>query len=137
MRGASRTHQAGLRLGLGSFTGREPGSAITRLRRSIVNRIIANPVRGKTPIWGEEPSRLWPRYIKALGLISAVSLVSFAAAPPLTPTNLAMLYLLVVVIVALRWGRGPAVCSALAGAVAFNFFLIPERMRFSVSDIGT
>ena len=79
MRGASRTHQAGLRLGLGSFTGREPGSAITRLRRSIVNRIIANPVRGKTPIWGEEPSRLWPRYIKALGLISAVSLVSFAA----------------------------------------------------------
>ena len=135
MRGASRDSPAGLRLGPSPMIGRvKQGSALARFQRSVANWIITAAPRGETPIWGDEPSHPWPRFLKALGLMAFVTLAGFAMAPPLTPANLAMLYMLAIVIAALRWGRGPAMCSAVAGAVAFNFFFIPPRMTSAVSD---
>ncbi len=45
-----------------------------------------------------------------------------------------MLFLLAVVIVALRWGLGPAIFTALASVVAFDFFIVPPRLTFEVPD---
>ncbi|MCY4756665.1 DUF4118 domain-containing protein [Pelomonas aquatica] len=49
-------------------------------------------------------------------------------------TNIAMLYLLNVVGVALRFGRAPAALAALAGVAAFDFFFVEPRWSFAVSD---
>jgi two-component system sensor histidine kinase KdpD len=52
----------------------------------------------------------------------------------LAPTNLTMLYLLAVVVIALNWGRGPAVFGAALGAAAFDFFFVPPYLSFGLSD---
>ncbi|CAM3886314.1 DUF4118 domain-containing protein [Roseateles saccharophilus] len=49
-------------------------------------------------------------------------------------TNIAMLYLLNVVGVALRFGRAPAALAALLGVAAFDFFFVDPRWSFAVSD---
>jgi two-component system sensor histidine kinase KdpD len=46
-----------------------------------------------------------------------------------------MLFLLVVVGVALRHGRGPAVLAAFVGVGLFDFFFVPPRFSFAVSDV--
>ncbi len=45
-----------------------------------------------------------------------------------------MLFLLTVVLVALKFGRGPAVLAAFVSVAAFDFFCVPPRMSFAVSD---
>lgn len=51
------------------------------------------------------------------------------------PTNLVMIYLLLVVGVAVRFSRGPAAWSALLGVLAFDFFYVPPRLSFVVGDV--
>ncbi|MCE4555058.1 DUF4118 domain-containing protein [Roseateles cellulosilyticus] len=52
----------------------------------------------------------------------------------IAPTNIAMLYLLNVVGVALKFGRAPAGLSALLGVAAFDFFFVEPRWSFAVTD---
>jgi len=49
-------------------------------------------------------------------------------------TNVAMAYLLAVVFVASRYGRWPGVLASFLGVAAFDFFFVPPRFSFSVSD---
>jgi two-component system sensor histidine kinase KdpD len=40
-----------------------------------------------------------------------------------------------VVLVAVQWGRGPAVMAAIVNVAAFDFFFVPPRLSFAVSDV--
>lgn len=51
------------------------------------------------------------------------------------PSNLVMLYLLLVVGIALRYSRGPAACCALLGVLAFDYFHVPPQLSFAVGDV--
>lgn len=48
--------------------------------------------------------------------------------------NLIMVYLLGVVVVAARYGRGPSVLSSFLSVVLFDFCFVPPRFSFAVSD---
>jgi two-component system sensor histidine kinase KdpD len=48
--------------------------------------------------------------------------------------NLIMVYLLGVVVVAARYGRGPSILSSFLSVVLFDFFFVPPRFSFAVSD---
>lgn len=48
--------------------------------------------------------------------------------------NVIMLYLLLVVAISARTGRGPGVLAAVLGILSFDFFFVPPRFSFSVSD---
>lgn len=48
--------------------------------------------------------------------------------------NVAMVYLLGVVIVAARYSRGPAILASILSVAAFDFFFVPPRWTFAVSD---
>lgn len=48
--------------------------------------------------------------------------------------NLIMVYLLGVVVVATRYGRGPSVLSSFLSVVLFDFFFVPPQFSFAVSD---
>ncbi len=48
--------------------------------------------------------------------------------------NIAMLYLAGVVVAAVWLGRGPAVLAAVLGVAAFDYFFVPPRLTFAVSD---
>nr|WP_255719720.1 DUF4118 domain-containing protein [Pelomonas sp. P8] len=65
----------------------------------------------------------------ALTTVLAEGLLRFIA-----PTNIAMLYLLVVVGVALWFGRAPAAVAALLSVAAFDFVFVEPRWSFVVGD---
>ncbi len=76
----------------------------------------------------------WGQYLKGVGLVAAVTLVSWPVHWRVQPTNLVMLYLTAVVVAALYLGRGPAILASVLGVLAFDFFLIPPRLTFAVAD---
>ncbi len=49
--------------------------------------------------------------------------------------NIAMLFLLDVVLVALKFGRGPAVLASFLSVGFYDFFFVPPRFSFAVSDV--
>jgi two-component system sensor histidine kinase KdpD len=81
-----------------------------------------------------QPHRPWNRYLQSLGLVVSATLLSELVGPFIAPTNMVMLYLLAVVIAALRLGRGPAIAASVLGVLAFDFFFVPPRLTFAVSD---
>ena len=76
----------------------------------------------------------WPDYLKSLALIAAATAASELVFQFLSPTNLVMIYLLAVVLAAARLGRKPAIVTAFLGVLAFDFFFVPPRFTFAVSD---
>ena len=72
----------------------------------------------------------------------AAVLSSLGMALAATPTvgyldlaNIAMLFLLVVLLVAVRLGRGPSVTATCVSVACFDFFFVPPRFTFAISDI--
>lgn len=49
-------------------------------------------------------------------------------------SNIVMLFLLTVLLVAVRFGRGPAVLAAFLSVALFDFFFVPPRLSFTVHD---
>ncbi|MDR2851476.1 MAG: DUF4118 domain-containing protein [Burkholderiaceae bacterium] len=77
----------------------------------------------------------WPGYAWAAGASVLVTLVALLLGVWLKGSNLVMLYLLGVVGVALRFGRGPAALAALLNVAAFDFFFVAPIHSFAVSDM--
>ena len=50
------------------------------------------------------------------------------------PANVVMLFLLIVVLSALRWGRGPGAWAALLSVLLFDYYFVPPLNSFSVND---
>jgi two-component system sensor histidine kinase KdpD len=73
-------------------------------------------------------------YSYAFGLCAAITLVASVSAGRISLANLVMLYLLGAVFSAARLGRGPGVMFSFLGVAAFDFFFVPPRMSFTVSD---
>ncbi|OYY75581.1 MAG: two-component system sensor histidine kinase KdbD [Gammaproteobacteria bacterium 28-57-27] len=48
--------------------------------------------------------------------------------------NVIMLYLLVVVLISIRFGRGPGIFASLLSVGAFDFFFVDPRLSFTVAD---
>ena len=76
----------------------------------------------------------WSGYLKSLILVLATSLLAEPAHHFLAPTNLVMIYLLAVVLAATRLGRKPAILTAFLSVLAFDFFFVPPRFTFAVTD---
>lgn len=68
----------------------------------------------------------------AVGVCTALGLLVFKR---LDLANIAMLYLAGVVVAAVWLGRGPAVIAAMIGVAAFDYFFVPPRLNFAVSDV--
>ncbi|MBY4868734.1 sensor histidine kinase KdpD [Burkholderia sp. Bp9017] len=73
-------------------------------------------------------------YAYAAAICAAITVIASVVAERLDLTNLVMLYLLGVVFSAVRLGRGPGVLQSFLSVAAFDFFFVPPRMSFSVSD---
>ncbi len=70
----------------------------------------------------------------ALAGVALTSALAYVLLGFMAPTNIAMLFLLNVVGVALRFGRAPAAVAALLGVAAFDFFFVEPRLSFAVGD---
>ncbi len=74
-------------------------------------------------------------YAWAAVLCGVATLVSMPLRPIFDLANIVMLFLLAVVGVAVRFGRGPAVLAAFLNVAAFDFFFVPPHLSFAVSDV--
>jgi len=76
----------------------------------------------------------WSGYLKSVALVAVATLLGELVRPLLAPTNMVMLYLLAVVLAAVRLGLKPAIVTAFLGVIAFDFFLVPPHFSFTVAD---
>ena len=93
---------------------------------------------GPTPhrrknLWNAS-SGSFPCYLAAIALVAIATLLCEQTRPYLSPVNMVMAYLLAVVLAAVRLGRKPAMVSALLGVLAFDFFFVPPRFSFRITD---
>ena len=89
-----------------------------------------------SPEPGEDPRRVAKRmgYVWALAACLATTLVATPLLHYLDLANIVMLFLLTIVLVAVKFGRGPAVLAAFGSVASFDFFFVPPRFSFAVSD---
>jgi two-component system sensor histidine kinase KdpD len=80
------------------------------------------------------PHRPWRRYAGSIALVALTTLIGEFFRPFISPVNLVMLYLPAVVVVAVYLGRGPAMLASLLSVLAFDYFFVPPRLTFAVSD---
>jgi two-component system, OmpR family, sensor histidine kinase KdpD len=78
--------------------------------------------------------RRWSGYAWAAIAAVLCTLIGWAMEPRFHPVNIAMVYLLAVVVVSLRYSRGAAIACAVLAVAAFNFFFIPPQQTFMVED---
>jgi two-component system sensor histidine kinase KdpD len=76
-------------------------------------------------------SRFWP-YVLALAVLSLATGILFILRDVLETTLIALLYLIPLGIITVRWGLAPGVVSALVTFVAFNYFFIQPYYSLAV-----
>jgi two-component system sensor histidine kinase KdpD len=77
----------------------------------------------------------WPAY--AWTVVASV-VITLSALPLLRffdLANIVMLFLLGTVLIALKFGRGPAALAAFLNVAAFDYFFVAPRLSFTVSDV--
>jgi two-component system sensor histidine kinase KdpD len=77
----------------------------------------------------------WPGYAAAVTVPAACTGVGFLVSGPNELINLVMVYLLGVMLVATRAGRGPSMLASALSVAAFDFFFVPPEFTFAVTDI--
>jgi len=74
------------------------------------------------------------RYVWALAACAVTTAIALMLVPYFDLANLVMLFLLSVVLVGMRWGRGPGVLAAFVNVAAFDYFCVSPRFSFAVGD---
>lgn len=77
----------------------------------------------------------WPAYTKAAAGCALAGLSSAALFPIVDLPNIVMVFLLTVVLVSVRYGRGPGVLASFLSVVIFDFVFVPPRFSLAVTDV--
>lgn len=76
----------------------------------------------------------WSLHLRALAVVCLCTGIAALMYPFFAPANLIMEYLVGIVFVSARYGRGPAITASIASVLLFDFFFIPPYLTFHVSD---
>lgn len=76
----------------------------------------------------------WVGYAWTLGAVAACTLAGMAMRPRFDLVNVAMVYVLAVVVIALQFTRGPAIASAVLSVLAFDVAFVPPQGTVTVDD---
>jgi two-component system sensor histidine kinase KdpD len=118
-----------------------------RLRPSLVDEIARNSgdidvyvISGEPGAATVRPPRVpqrsskWPAYVKATVVVALITLLCGVVFNMIERTNLVMIYLLGIVFVAARFGRGPSILASILSVSVFDFLYVPPRLSFAVTD---
>jgi two-component system sensor histidine kinase KdpD len=73
-------------------------------------------------------------YIFAVAGVSVATSIAWTMFLYFELTNLIMAYLIAVVFIAIRVGRGPSILASILSVATFDFFFVPPYFTFAVSD---
>jgi two-component system sensor histidine kinase KdpD len=74
-------------------------------------------------------------YLLSIAMTALLTLFIFPLSSYLGLVDIAMLYLVPVLLSAALWGKLPAIVTAVMGVLAFDFLFVPPLYTFSVADI--
>jgi two-component system sensor histidine kinase KdpD len=108
------------------------GHAIGRAKGKKDSRLSGEPdLDAPAP---EVPTPRWRGYLSGVLIAAACTALAATMSIWFAPTNLAMVYLLGVVLAATQLGRNAAIAASVVGTLAFDFFFIPPQYSFAISD---
>lgn len=93
---------------------------------------IKPPRRGNFPSIPADTD--YRAYLWATAACIASSLIAAVIAPFFELVNVVMLYLLVVILISAKFGRWPGIFSSFLSVGVFDFFFVPPKLSFTVSD---
>lgn len=103
-----------------------------------VHVLSGEPLDGRPRAGERRPKRRGASpsaYGASVLIVVLATLVSDATFGKTQLADVAMVYLLGVVLVALRWGLGPSLTAAVAAVLALDFFFVPPYLTFAVADL--
>jgi two-component system sensor histidine kinase KdpD len=78
----------------------------------------------------------WGSYFIAIGVVVVATVIDyFMLFPLMTSSNLVMVYLLGITVVAVFGQVGPSILTSVLSVLAYDFFFIPPYFSFAVSDV--
>jgi K+-sensing histidine kinase KdpD len=103
------------------------GNVEPKLRQDIT------PGPDTDPLLGPVASEL-ARYLASIAMTAAATVAAVGVDSKVTIPNLSLVFVVPVIIAGVSLGLGPSLCSAILGALAFNFFLTEPRYTLAVDD---
>ncbi len=91
------------------------------------------PAPDADPLFGPVASEL-VRYLASIAMTAVATVVAVGVDSKVTIPNLSLVFVVPVIIAGVSLGLGPSLCSAILGALAFNFFLTEPRYTLAVDD---
>jgi len=82
-----------------------------------------------------ERTSSWPAYGWGLVVVAICTALAALMFPSFAEANLIMTYLLGIVLVASRFGRGSSIVASIVSVAAFDFFFVSPILTFAVSDV--
>jgi two-component system sensor histidine kinase KdpD len=77
----------------------------------------------------------WPGYARATVIVAIATGLAFLMFSFFETSDLIMVYLLAILAVGMRHGRGPSLFASVLSVAAFDFFFVPPYLTFAVSDM--
>ena len=99
----------------------------SKLRQDIM------PTPDADPLLGPVASEL-ARYLASIAMTAAATIMAVGIDSKVTIPNLSLIFVIPVIVAGVGLGLGPSLCSAILGALAFNFFLTEPRYSLAVDD---
>jgi two-component system sensor histidine kinase KdpD len=100
--------------------------------------VRSEKVAGNAPamrIWHRAFASNFQQYLFAAGAVAATGVLNLALMQFTGPRVPGLAFLLVVVLLALKVGRGPVLLAGALSAVAWNYFFLPPRFTFIIANI--
>ncbi|MEP9399741.1 sensor histidine kinase KdpD [Mesorhizobium sp. KR2-14] len=91
------------------------------------------PPRGTVELGSAGGLSLQP-YIASAAIVGVALLLGEALHQSLDVANIAVVFLMGVLVSALRYGLAPGIFTSIASALAFNFFFLPPLYTFTIGD---
>ena len=76
----------------------------------------------------------WVRYLASVAMTAFATAVAVGVDSKVNIPNLSLVFVIPVIVAGASLGLGPSLCSAILGALAFNFFLTEPRYSLAVDD---
>lgn len=92
------------------------------------------PEPGTLPALQLSNTPLPVRYLIACAITGIATVVAAGLDSTVTIPNLSLVFVVPVLVTAVAFGLGPSLCSAILGALAYNFFLTEPRFTLRVDD---
>jgi K+-sensing histidine kinase KdpD len=108
--------------------GVEPVADVESERRQDIT-----PMPDADPLLGSVASEV-VRYLASFAMTAVATAVAVGVDSKVTIPNLSLIFVVPVIIAGVSLGLGPSLCSAILGALAFNFFLTEPRYTLAVDD---